>query len=90
MPKLLQNADPAVTAEQSESSQTADTIDSASVSDRKTSKESADPVGQLAVPFRNGADPVARYVPALSLGGQTTRATGTGSDTRQRGANVSK
>ena len=57
MPEPSQNADPAVTAEQSESSQTADTIDSASVGDRKTSKELADPVGQLAVPFRSGADP---------------------------------
>ena len=57
MPEPSQNADPAVTAEQSESSQTADTIDSVSTSDIKTSKELADPVGQLAVPFRKGADP---------------------------------
>ena len=57
MPEPSQNADPAVTVEESNSSQTADTIDSASVGDRKTSKELADPVGQLAVPFRKEADP---------------------------------
>ena len=60
MPEPSQNADPAVTVKDSESSQNADTIDSASVSDRKTSKELADPVGQLAVPFARGADP--KYV----------------------------
>ena len=58
MPEPSQNADPAVTAEQTESSQAADTIDYASTSVSKTSKELADPVGQLAVPFRNGTDPV--------------------------------
>ncbi len=57
MPEPSQNADPAVTVEQTESSQTADTIDSASTGDSKTSKELADPVGQLAVPFRRAADP---------------------------------
>jgi hypothetical protein len=57
MPEPSQNADPAVTAEQTESSQTADAIDSASTGNSKTSKELADPVGQLAVPFCNGADP---------------------------------
>ena len=57
MPEPSQNADPAVTAEKSESSQTTDSIGSASTSYIKTSKELADPVGQLAVPFRKGADP---------------------------------
>ena len=57
MPEPSQNADPAVTAEQTESSQTTDSIDSASTSDIKTSKELADPVGRLAVPFCSGADP---------------------------------
>ena len=70
MPKLLQNADPAVTAEQSEISQTADTIDSASTDNSNTCEKLADPVGQLTVPFRNGADPVARFVPALLCGGK--------------------
>ena len=57
MPEPSKKADPAVTAEQAESSQTVDTIDSASTSDIKTSKESADPVKQLAVPFAHAADP---------------------------------
>ena len=57
MPEPSQNADPAVTAEQSESSQTVDTIDSASETNSNTCEKSADPVGQLAVPFRKGADP---------------------------------
>ena len=47
MPKLLQNADPAVTAEQSESSQTADTIDSASTDNSNTCEKLADPVEQF-------------------------------------------
>jgi len=57
MPRDSQNADPAVTAEENGSSQTTDFIGSASTSDIKTSKELADPVRQLAVPFRSGADP---------------------------------
>lgn len=65
MPEPSQNADPAVTVEHSKSSQTADAIDSASTGNSKTSKELADPVGRLAVPFRKTADPVARYVTAL-------------------------
>ena len=65
MPKLLQNADPAVTVAEIKSSQTVDTIDSASTDNSNTCEKLADPVGQLAVPFRNGADHVTRYVPAL-------------------------
>ncbi|MBO5574822.1 MAG: AAA family ATPase [Ruminococcus sp.] len=57
MPEPSQNADPAVTAKQAESSQTVDTIDSASETNSNTCEKSADPVGQLAVPFRKGADP---------------------------------
>ena len=57
MPEPSQNADPAVTAEQVESSQTVDTIDSATEAVTNTCEKSADPVGRLAVPFRNGADP---------------------------------
>ena len=57
MPESSQNADPAVTAEQVESSQTVDTIDSASKADSNTCEKSADPVRQLAVPFCSGADP---------------------------------
>ena len=34
-----------------------DTIDSATEAATNTCEKSADPVGQLAVPFRNGADP---------------------------------
>lgn len=90
MPEPSQNADPAVTADESDSSQTIDTIDSASTGNSKTSKELADPVGQLAVPFRKTADPVARYVTASILHSQTTRPAGTGNDTGQRGASVSK
>ena len=89
MPELSQNADPAVTVSKSESSQTIDTIDSASTGNSKTSKELADPVGQLAVPFYSGADPVERFVPALSHGGAFTRPADTGSDTGHRGAGVS-
>ena len=55
MSEPSQNADPAVTVRDCENSQTADTIDSASTSDSKTSKELA--------------DPVERFVPALSLSG---------------------
>ena len=57
MPRDSQNADPAVTAEQSESSQTVDTIDSASETNSNTCEKSADPVRQLAVPFAWAADP---------------------------------
>ncbi len=57
MPEPSQNADPAVTAEQVESSQTVDTIDSAATEESNTCEKSADPVGQLAVPFRKAADP---------------------------------
>ena len=57
MPEPSQNADPAVTGEQSESSQAVDTIDSASKTNSNTYEKSADPVGQLAVPFRRAADP---------------------------------
>ena len=57
MPESSQNADPAVTTEKSESSQTADTIDSAAATEKNSCEKSADPVGQLAVPFRSGADP---------------------------------
>ena len=57
MPEPSQNADPAVTAEQTESSQTADNIGSAATEETKTCEKSADPVRQLAVPFRKGADP---------------------------------
>lgn len=45
MPEPSQNADPAVTAEQSESSQTVDNIDSASTDNSNTCEKSADPVG---------------------------------------------
>ncbi len=76
MPEPSQNADPAVTAGESENSQTADTIDSASADSRNTCGKLADPVGQLAVSFWNGTDPVERYVPALFCGGKTTRAAG--------------
>lgn len=51
--------------------------------------ETADPVRQLAVPFGNGADPVARFVPARSLGGEFTRADTQERRTGQRGAGVS-
>ena len=57
LPEPSQNADTAVTVREIESSQTVDNIDSASTSDSKASKELADPVRQLAVPFRKGADP---------------------------------
>ena len=57
MPEQAENADPAVTAKQAESSQTVDTIDSAATEESNTCEKSADPVGQLAVPFRKGADP---------------------------------
>ena len=70
MPEPSINADPAVTAEDSESSQTTDTIDSASTSTGKTSKELADPVTKLAVPFQNGADPVEQFVTALLFCGK--------------------
>ena len=70
MPKLLQNADPAVTVAEIKSSQTFDTIDSASTDNSNTCEKLADPVGQLAVPFRNGTDPVERYVTALFCGGK--------------------
>ena len=89
LPEPSQNADTAVTVREIESSQTVDNIDSASTSDSKASKELADPVRQLAVPFRNGADPVERFVTALSLGGQTTRGAGTGSNTEHRRARMS-
>ena len=90
MPEPTQNADPAVTAREIEISQTADTIDSASTGNSKTSKELADPVGRLAVPFRKTADPVARYVTASILHRQTTRAAGRKRHTGQRGASVSE
>jgi len=51
MPEPSQNADPAVTAEKAESSQTADTIDFASAGSSNICEKSA--------------DPVARYVTAL-------------------------
>ncbi|MBQ8121000.1 MAG: AAA family ATPase [Ruminococcus sp.] len=57
MPEQSETADPAVTAEETESSQTADTIDSAAATETNTCEKSADPVGQLAVPFCSGADP---------------------------------
>ena len=57
MPEPSQNADPAVTAEQTESSQTADTIGSSATGESNTCEKSTDPVGQLAVPFCSGADP---------------------------------
>ena len=57
MPEQAENADPAVTAEQTESSQTIDSIDSAATEESNTCEKSTDPVGQLAVPFRKGADP---------------------------------
>ena len=57
MPEPSQNADPAVTAEQSESWQTVDTIDSAATEESNTCEKSTDPVGQLAVPSYSGADP---------------------------------
>ncbi|MBP1538491.1 MAG: hypothetical protein ILA17_11525 [Ruminococcus sp.] len=56
MPEPSQNADPAVTAEQTESSQAADTIDSASAGSSNTCEKLADPVD--------------RYVPALLCGGK--------------------
>ncbi len=70
MPEPSQNADPAVTAGESENSQTADTIESASTYNSNACEKLADPVGQLAVPFRNGADPVERYVTALFCSGK--------------------
>ena len=70
MPEPSQNADPAVTAEQSGSSQAIDSIGSASTYNSNACEKLADPVGQLTVPFRNGADPVARFVPALLCGGK--------------------
>ena len=57
MPRDSQNADPAVTAEQTENSQTVDTIDSSATGESNTCEKSADPVRQLAVPFCSGADP---------------------------------
>ena len=57
MPEPSQNADPAVTAEQTESSQTIDSIDSSATGESNTCEKSADPVRQLAVPFRSAADP---------------------------------
>ena len=75
MPEPSQNADPAVTAEQSENQQAADTIDSASASDSKTSKELADPVD--------------RYVTVSILHRQTTRPAGTERRTGHRRARMS-
>ena len=57
MPEGAETADPAVTVPETESSQTVDNIDSAAETETNTCEKSADPVGQLAVPFRNGADP---------------------------------
>ena len=57
MPRDSQNADPAVTVSETESSQATDSIDSAATEETKTCEKSADPVGQLAVPFRSAADP---------------------------------
>ena len=57
MPKRAETADPAVTAEKSESPQTTDSIDSASKTNNNTCEKSADPVRQLAVPFARAADP---------------------------------
>ena len=57
IPEPSQNADPAVTAEQTESSQTIDSIDSSATGESNTCEKSADPVRQLAVPFRSAADP---------------------------------
>ena len=57
MPEPSQNADPAVTIGETESSQTVDTIDSSATGESNTCEKSADPVRQLAVPFGNRADP---------------------------------
>ena len=57
MPEPSQNADPAVTAEKPESSQTIDTIDFPVTAENNSCEKSADPVRQLAVPFARAADP---------------------------------
>ena len=57
MPERAETADHAVTAEKSESSQTADTIGSAAATEKNSCEKSADPVRQLAVPFASAADP---------------------------------
>ncbi len=57
MPERAETADPAVTVSESESSQTVDTIDFPVTVENNTCEKSADPVGQLAVPFCSGADP---------------------------------
>ena len=57
MPEQSESADPAVTAKETESSQTVDTIDSAATTEINTCEKSADPVRQLAVPFARAADP---------------------------------
>ena len=57
MPEGAETADPAVTVPETESSQTVDNIDSAAETETNTCEKSADPVGQLAVPFCSGADP---------------------------------
>ena len=57
MHEQSEKADPAVTAEKSENSQTADTIDSAAETETNTCEKSADPIRQLAVPFAWAADP---------------------------------
>ena len=57
MPEPSQNADPAVTVEESESSQNTDTIGSAATAETSTYEKSTDPIGQLAVPFKHRADP---------------------------------
>ena len=57
MPKQAETADPVVTVEETESSQTTDSIDSASKTNNNTCEKLADPVRQLAVPFARAADP---------------------------------
>lgn len=57
MPEQSETADPAVTAEKTESSQTIDTIDSPVAAEMDSCEKSADPVRQFAVPFARAADP---------------------------------
>ncbi len=57
MPERAETADPAVTVEETENSQTADTIDSAAATEKDSCEKSADPVRKLAVPFARAADP---------------------------------
>ena len=57
MPERAETADPAVTIGETERSQAIDLIGSAATEESNTCEKSADPVGQLAVPFRSAADP---------------------------------